>query len=81
VQPFIRTPQGHPEGFIEAFANIYRSAGRTIAARETGREPEPHDLDFPTVQDGAIGVHFVEKALESDRKRAWVDASYKPPGT
>jgi predicted dehydrogenase len=81
VQPFIRTPQGHPEGFIEAFANIYRSVGRTIAARETGREPKPHDLDFPTVQDGAIGVHFIEKALESDRKRAWVDASYKPPGT
>jgi predicted dehydrogenase len=80
VQPFIRTPQGHPEGFIEAFANIYRSAGRTIAARETGREPEPHDLDFPTVQDGAIGVHFIEKALESDRKEAWVDASYTPPG-
>lgn len=81
VQPFIRTPQGHPEGFIEAFANIYRSAGRTIAAREAGSEPEPHDLDFPTVQDGAIGVHFIKKALESDRKEAWVDASYTPPGT
>lgn len=80
VQPFIRTPQGHPEGFIEAFANIYRSAGRTIAAREAGVEPEPPDLDFPTVQDGAIGVHFVETALESSREERWLDASYVPPG-
>ncbi len=80
VQPFIRTPQGHPEGFDEAFANRYRSAARTIAAREAGEEPEPHDLDFPTVQDGAIGVHFIETALESSEKEAWVDASYTPPG-
>ena len=80
VQPFLRTPQGHPEGYIEAFANLYRSAGRTIAARTAGVAPEPHDLDFPTVQDGARGVHFVETVLESDRAQAWVDASYTPPG-
>lgn len=80
VQPFIRTPQGHPEGFIEAFANLYRSVGRTIAARASGAEPEPHDLDFPTVQDGAMGVHFIETALKSSRKECWVDASYTPPG-
>ena len=80
VQPFIRTPQGHPEGFIEAFANIYRSVGRTIAAHEAGVEPPPHALDFPTVQDGAIGVHFIQTALDSSRKQAWVDAAYTPPG-
>ena len=81
VQPFIRTPQGHPEGFIEAFANLYRSVAHTIAAREAGEEPKPWALDVPTVQDGAIGVHFIETALESSRKQAWVDASYTPPDT
>ncbi|PSR03646.1 MAG: oxidoreductase [Bacteroidetes bacterium SW_8_64_56] len=80
VQPFIRTPQGHPEGFIEAFANLYRSVAHTIAAREAGEEPKPWALDVPTVQDGAIGVHFIETALESSRTEAWVDASYTPPG-
>ena len=80
VQPFIRTPQGHPEGFIEAFANLYRSTAHAIAAHETGTEPEPWALDVPTVQDGAVGVHFIETALESSRWQAWVDASYTPPG-
>jgi len=80
VQPFIRTPQGHPEGFIEAFANIYRSVAHTIAAREAGKEPEPWALDIPTVQDGAIGVHFIHTALESSTEKAWVDAAYTPPG-
>lgn len=80
VQPFIRTPQGHPEAFLEAFANLYRSVGRTIAAREAGTTPESHYLDFPTVQDGTIGMHFIETALESGRREEWVDASYTPPG-
>ena len=80
VQPFIRTPQGHPEGFIEAFANIYHSVAHALAARITGTDPAPWALDYPTVQDGAIGVHFIETALESSRQQAWVDASYTPPG-
>ncbi|MFB6273339.1 MAG: Gfo/Idh/MocA family protein [Salinibacter sp.] len=80
VQPFIRTPQGHPEGFIAAFANIYRCAAHAIAAREAGTEPEPWARDVPTVQDGAIGVHFIETALESSHVQAWVDAAYTPPG-
>jgi predicted dehydrogenase len=80
VQPFIRTPQGHPEGFIAAFANIYRSVAHAIAAHEAGTEPEPWARDFPTVQDGAIGVHFIQTALESSEQDAWVDASYTPPG-
>ncbi|MCS3611683.1 Gfo/Idh/MocA family protein [Salinibacter ruber] len=81
VQPFVRTPQGHPEGFIEAFANLYRSAAHAIAAHEAGVEPEPWARDFPTVQDGAAGVHFIETALESSEQEAWVDASYTPPRT
>jgi predicted dehydrogenase len=75
-----RLPAGHPEAFIEAFANVYANAMRTIAARIAGEDPDPLDLDFPTVQDGAIGVHFIQTALESGRQRAWVDARYDPPG-
>lgn len=74
-----RLPFGHPEAFIEAFANVYRNAGRTIAARLAGEQPQPFDLDFPTVQDGAIGVHFIHTAIESGRRGTWVDASYTPP--
>ncbi len=74
-----RLPFGHPEAFIEAFANIYLNVGRVIAARQAGEPPNPKDFDFPTVQDGARGVHFILTALESGRKRAWVDAGYSPP--
>jgi len=74
-----RLPPGHPEAFFEAFANVYRNAGRAIAARLAGAEPHPFDLDFPTAADGAVGVHFIRIALESGRRRAWVDARYTPP--
>src|SRR5690242_16802212 len=53
-----RLPSGHPEAFFEAFANVYANAMRTIAARLAGEEPDPLDLDFPTVQDGVAGVRF-----------------------
>lgn len=74
-----RIPPGHPEGFIEAFANIYLNVGRTILAREKGEEPDEFSRDFPTVQDGAIGVHFIHKTIESGKKREWVDMQYAPP--
>lgn len=75
-----RIPPGHPEGFIEAFANIYSNVADTIAARLKGEKPNPKALDFPTVYDGAIGVHFIHKAIESGKKREWVDMEYTPPG-
>jgi predicted dehydrogenase len=75
-----RIPPGHPEAFIEAFANTYANACRTMAARIAGEDPDPLDLDFPTVQDGAVGMHFIETALASgEQQAAWVDASYTPP--
>ncbi len=74
-----RLPSGHPEAFIEAFANIYSNFGRTIAARMVGDEPSAFDTDFPSVQDGARGVHFILSALESGSTRSWVDARYSPP--
>jgi len=74
-----RLPSGHPEAFLEAFANIYVNAARTIAAKLAGVKPGPFDTDFPTVQDGAVGVHFIHKAVESGQKKGWVDAGYTPP--
>lgn len=71
---------GGPDGFTAAFANVYANAIRTIAARLGGTEPDPLDLDFPTARDGAVGLHFVEKVLESARRESWVDARYTPPG-
>jgi predicted dehydrogenase len=75
-----RLPFGHPEAFIEAFANVYVNAIRTIAARLAGEEPGEFDTDFPTVQEGARGVHFIHKAIESGEKHDWVDVRYSPPG-
>jgi len=74
-----RIPFGHPEAFIEAFANIYVNATRTMAAKIADQDLGEFDTDFPTVQDGAIGVHFIHKAVESGNARAWIDASYTPP--
>ena len=74
-----RVPAGHPEAFLEAFATVYAGALRTIAARIAGDAPDPLDLDFPTVEDGARGVHFILTALESGRRGGWVDAAYTPP--
>lgn len=74
-----RIPPGHPEGFIEAFANIYSNVADVIGARLTGEDPEVLSLDFPTVQDGARGVHFIHKAIESGKNKSWVDMTYEPP--
>jgi predicted dehydrogenase len=60
-----RLPAGHPEAFIEAFANIYMNVTDTIRAKLEGREPTALELDFPTVIDGARGLAFIESAVES----------------
>lgn len=73
-----RLPAGHPEAFIEAFANVYRGACSAIRAKLAGPSGagEPH-LDFPTIIDGARGVHFIEKTVESSRSDAkWTDARW-----
>ena len=75
-----RMPAGHPEGLLEAFANIYVNAMRVMSARMAGETPDPLDLDFPTVRDGAVGVHFIHTALRSSKEGDWVDASYVAPG-
>jgi predicted dehydrogenase len=66
-----RLPAGHPEGFIEAFANIYRNFILSLQSRLEGRNPAPEHLDFPGVRDGVRGMAFIAAAVESaqsDRK-------------
>lgn len=60
-----RTPGGHPEGYLEAFANIYRNFAWTLMARIDGREPKPEWLDFPGVEDGVRGMEFIDLVVES----------------
>jgi predicted dehydrogenase len=62
-----RLPAGHPEGFIEAFANIYLGVAADIRARLAGGVANPLDADYPRVEDGARGVRFIEKVLESSQ--------------
>ncbi len=58
-------PPGHPEAFFEAFGNVFMNATDTIRAKLEGREPTELELDFPDVYDGARGVKFIEKVVES----------------
>ena len=62
-----RIPPGHPEGFIEAFANVYLGVAEAIRAHGRGRAPEPLEADYPDVQVGARGVRFIEAVLASAR--------------
>lgn len=69
---------GHPEGFHEAFANLYRDAADAIVARRLGAAPDPLSLAFPTVLDGAHGVQFIYAALESSASDGrWTDCRFK----
>ncbi|MCD6307751.1 MAG: Gfo/Idh/MocA family oxidoreductase [Candidatus Latescibacteria bacterium] len=62
-----RLPAGHPEGFIEAFANLYRNYILALKAILDGKEPKPEHLDFPSVRDGVRGMAFIETVVESNK--------------
>jgi predicted dehydrogenase len=69
---------GHPEGFIDAFANLYTDIADAVLSRRDGLELDPLACTFPTVDDGALGVRFIEAAVESNRQDGrWVDATLK----
>lgn len=72
-----RIPAGHPEGFIEAFANLYRDAASLIRARRAGKPFDPlAAASVPTVIDGAKGMRFVEAAVQSSRADGkWMSAA------
>ena len=69
-----RIPSGHPEGYLEGFAQIYRDAADLIAARMGGPQPDAQAALVPTVRDGVRGVRFIHAAVESSRRGAsWVE--------
>ena len=68
-----RLPPGHPEGFIEAFANIYRCAGRVIGAGIAGKPADPLEDDFPDQKDGLRGVRFIQGVLDAAERGRWTD--------
>ena len=64
---------GHPEGYQEAFAVLYKDVAEVIVARHTGRSPNPLATAFPTVLDGALGMAFIEASVLSHREQRWVE--------
>jgi len=60
-----RTPGGHPEGYLEAFANIYHNFALTLLSKLEGKEPTKEMLDFPGVDDGIRGMAFIENVVAS----------------
>jgi len=69
-----RIPAGHPEGYLEAFAQLYTDLAEQIVARREGRSPPPASLLVPNVEDGVEGMRFIAATLESGRRNAaWVD--------
>lgn len=68
-----RVPGGHPEGFIEAFANIYRNFAGALQSVLSGEKPSPENLDFPSVEDGVKGMQFIETVVKaSSSNEKWV---------
>ncbi|NPV51929.1 MAG: Gfo/Idh/MocA family oxidoreductase [Firmicutes bacterium] len=70
---FSRVPVGHPEGFYEAFANIYSAFAGALLKRKAGQPLSAGDLDFPDVEAGVAGVRFINRCIESSKKGCvWV---------
>lgn len=68
-----RIPSGHPEAFLEAFANIYKNATDTMRAKIIREKPDPLMLDFPNIDDGLRGMNFIETAVKSSAsKTKWI---------
>ncbi len=69
-----RTPGGHPEGYLEAFANIYRNFAMTVMAKMEGKEPTTEMLDFPDVEDGIRGMQFIDAVVKAgyDDNAKWI---------
>jgi predicted dehydrogenase len=61
-----RTPGGHPEGYLEAFANLYRNFALTLSAKIEGTTPPKYAMDFPSIEDGVRGMAFIDSLVESN---------------
>ena len=69
-----RTPSGHPEGYLEAFGNLYKSFALTLQSKLEGKEPTANMLDFPTVTDGVRGMAFIENVIASGKStQKWTE--------
>jgi predicted dehydrogenase len=67
-----RIPSGHPEGYLEAFANLYSEAAAAINAKKAGK-PLDSSVVYPTANDGVKGVAFIEACVASSRRNgAWI---------
>ena len=78
AQKATRIPTGHPEAFLEAFANVYLGAAEAIRAKQAKKKLGKLEGDFPTVLDGARGIHFIEKTVESSASsKKWTLARWK----
>ena len=67
-----RIPAGHPEGYLEAFAQLYRDVAEQISARLERREPDPASLLVPGIADGVRGMRFITAAVaSSEANAAW----------
>jgi len=74
AQDLSRIPSGHPEGYFEAFANIYITFCAALNKKISGEPLAGDELDFPGVEAGIQGVHYIEKCVESSQKGAvWID--------
>ena len=62
-----RTPAGHPEGYLEAFANLYRNFALCVLARNAGTLPPPEALDYPSLREGVRGMAFIENVIASGK--------------
>jgi predicted dehydrogenase len=69
-----RTPAGHPEGYLEAFANLYRNFALTLKAKISGEQPKEEWLDFPSVEEGLRGMAFIENVIAAGRSdKKWIE--------
>ena len=74
AQGYSRIPSGHPEGYFEAFANLYKTFTAALAKQRAGGTPTAQELDFPGLAEGLDGVRFIGKCVESSQKGAvWVN--------
>ncbi|WP_443938066.1 Gfo/Idh/MocA family protein [Pedobacter sp. MW01-1-1] len=69
-----RTPGGHPEGYLEAFANLYKNFALSVSAKLAGKIPTAEMLDFPSSEDGVRGMAFIENVIASGKsEQKWLD--------
>lgn len=76
AQQNTRTPAGHPEGYLEAFANLYKNFALTIKAKIEGHTPSAENLDYPGIKEGVRGMAFIENVIASGKStEKWTDFS------